>query len=162
LTGSRRAGLFEDFLLGGSENLLKLGLGLFFQGVELLLLGRRELELVGDELWQEVESGGWCGLSPGAAGKAARPAGEASWSTGPAATLRRGAIGIVGCQGSHGDCRRDENAQPKNAHLKTLHGALLFSGLRGKNRPPYALMNAAPLLFIAGAGSVPTIWARTG
>ena len=138
LTGPWRASLIENLLLSGSENLIKSSLGVFFQGGELLLLGRRELELVNNELRQEVEPRRWSGLSPGSAGKAPRSTWKTAWASGAGTTLRRRTIGVVGRLGLRGNRSRDENAQRNCENLETLHGELLLSE-PWKKRLPYRL-----------------------
>ncbi len=147
LTGPWRASLIENLLLSGSENLIKSSLGVFFQGGELLLLGRRELELVNNELRQEVEPRRWSGLSPGSAGKAPRSTWKTAWASGAGTTLRRRTIGVVGRLGLRGNRSRDQNAQRNCESLETLHGELLLSE-PWKKRLPYRHMNAEPCVLL--------------
>jgi hypothetical protein len=150
LTGARRAGLCQNLLLLGRENLLKLGLGLFFQLGDLFLLGCRKFQFLGHEPRQEMESTAWSARSTWSGTRSARTSGTA--------ILRRGAFRAILCQGACGDRGRRENAQRKDEHVKTLHGQLLSKKPRGQTQYAQAYKRCLKLI-IAPADGATTILA---
>jgi hypothetical protein len=90
LTGARRASLLKDLLLPGGEDLLELGLRLFLQLGDLLLLVRCQFQSLGHEPGQQVEPAGSPRATGRASGSAVRTAG-----TGAAVILWRRTCRLV-------------------------------------------------------------------
>jgi hypothetical protein len=105
LTATRRACLLQNFLLFGGENLFQLGLRLFFQRGDLLLLIRGQFEFLGHEPGQQVEAAG-ATRAAGAAGRTSRSAIRTAGARAAVILRWRTCGGVVIGQGPHGKSGR--------------------------------------------------------
>jgi hypothetical protein len=109
LSRTRRASRLQGLLLLGRQDLIELGLGLFFEFGELFLLIFRELHLLGDETREQVE--------PATRSTGTIPVRRASGTS--AARTARGTVLRSCLHGNGGNC---DDAESRNECWKTSHG----------------------------------------
>jgi hypothetical protein len=127
---TRGASRFEGLSLRGGENLIELGLGLFFECVNLLLLIFREVQLVDGERRDQMESGTetsgttWAARSHSpwrtTAARAVRITGTILTRRPAGTAIVRAAGRTVLCTTGNGGNRKD--AEKQKERWKTSHG----------------------------------------
>ena len=109
LSRTRRASCLQGLLLLGSQNLIELGLGLFFEIGNLFLLIFREFHLLDDETREQMEP-------------AARSTGTIPVRRVSGTTVAWTARGTVLCSCSHGNGGNCDDAENHNEYWETSHG----------------------------------------
>jgi hypothetical protein len=95
----------ERLDLVGREDFFQLGLGFFFQGLDLGQLIVGEIEAFFHEAWQQMESGGW--PAPAGTAGSALIAGTTPTRAAPTVLRRRTAAGIL-CHRPAGETRQTQ------------------------------------------------------